>query len=176
MTESSIDYEANDVKDQFYEGFNDFKGVAGLLSSKKGFYVGDICYVLGEEVYHEYWGRKKEYKDGVYKENDFQFAVAGTAYGDGEYIDNHGNVYGVDAGVIGIVPYETIVRYGRKGRINGIDGKPLSEQNIIGMLNQYGAFYEGETASFIAENGVFEMEVGRCGIYIDTGDCGEDEE
>jgi hypothetical protein len=30
----------------------------------------------------------------------------GTKYGDGTYLDNMGREYGVDAGIIGLVPYE----------------------------------------------------------------------
>ena len=80
-------------------------GVKGSIHSDIGFYVGDICYVLSEEHYHGFWGKRNEYKDGVYKidEKGLGFAVAGTAYGDGNYSDKRCNIYGVDAGVIGMV-------------------------------------------------------------------------
>lgn len=32
------------------------------------------------------------------------FVASGTAYGDGTYFDEHGNEYGVDAGLIGVTP------------------------------------------------------------------------
>ena len=79
------------------------------IKSSKGFYIGDICYVLNKDFYHGVWGAA-DYKDGKYAdpETGVEFAVAGTAYGDGEYQDNHGNRYPVDAGVIGLVPLELV--------------------------------------------------------------------
>ncbi len=36
----------------------------------------------------------------------------GTAYGDGAYLDQFGNIYGVDAGLIGLVPYDLVLALG----------------------------------------------------------------
>lgn len=30
--------------------------IKGTIKSDKGFYVGDICYALAEDVYHGVWG------------------------------------------------------------------------------------------------------------------------
>lgn len=81
----------------------------GTITSEKGFYVGDICYVLGDKLYHGIWGASG-YDDGEHTdpETGLKFAVAGTAYGDGEYEGSDGKYYGVDAGVIGIVPLELV--------------------------------------------------------------------
>lgn len=82
-----------------------------IIKSNKGFYVGDICYALNDDIYSGIWG-KWGYCDGKYSTPDgFAFAVAGTAYGDGEYIDQKGRLYGVDAGVIGIVPLELLDKH-----------------------------------------------------------------
>ncbi len=79
-----------------------------VIKSNKGFYVGDICYALADEIYRGIWGRWG-YCDGKYSTPDgFAFAVAGTAHGDGEYVDQADRLYGVDAGVIGIVPLELV--------------------------------------------------------------------
>lgn len=83
------------------------------IKSSKGFYIGDICYALNDDLYHKVWGAA-DYKDGKYADpkTGAEFAVAGTAYGDGEYQDNHGNRYPVDAGVIGLVPLELVEEEG----------------------------------------------------------------
>lgn len=85
--------------------------ISGTVQSKKGFYIGDICYVLSERVYDEIWGGKHSYNEGVYQvDSKNSFAVAGTAFGDGTYYDSYGNEYPVDAGVIGLVPLELVAK------------------------------------------------------------------
>lgn len=81
--------------------------ITGTVKSNKGFYIGDICYALSDIVYHDVWGGAN-YADGIYEEPEtgLSFAVASTAYGDGTYEDDYGRTYGVDAGVLGIVPGE----------------------------------------------------------------------
>lgn len=86
------------------------KTTIGNITSEKGFYIGDVCYVLADDLYYRFWGDTCNFEDGCITDPDtgFQFAVAGTAYGDGCYADNYGNIYGVDAGVIGLVPLELV--------------------------------------------------------------------
>ena len=124
--------------------------------SNKGFYVGDICYVLNDDLYHGVWGAAG-YENGVFTDtaSGLKFAVAGTLYGDGEYQDQQGRRYGVDAGVIGIVPIELVApKYYRGGHIFECAGE----------------------AMFEAEDGVFNIILpdGQ-GIFIDTGDAYDDE-
>jgi hypothetical protein len=59
---------------------------------------------MKDEIYEKVWGKENGYVDGIFKVGKDKFVVSGTAYGDGCYMDNLGNKYGVDAGVIGIVP------------------------------------------------------------------------
>ena len=84
--------------------------IHAYVSSTKGFYIGDICYVLSDEVYHRFWGDRHNYEDGVLTdpESGFRFAVNRTAYGDGTYADEYGHEYPVDSGVIGLVPLELV--------------------------------------------------------------------
>lgn len=126
------------------------------IHSDKGFYIGDICYVLSDELYHGVWGGDHDFEDGMFTDpaTGYSFAVAGTAYGDGEYDDGHGRVYPVDAGVIGLVPLE------------------LAER----LPDQYSYISEvpGE-AEFRAEAGRFEIELPTGErVYIDTS--AEDDE
>lgn len=69
------------------------------------YYIGDLCYVLGDALYDGVYG-KKDYADGLYTHQgmDTFFLVAGTAYGDGEYRGSDGRTFTVDAGILGITP------------------------------------------------------------------------
>ena len=129
-----------------------------IVKSGKGFYVGDVCYVLGDRIYHEEWGRMHGYKDGVWEDpkSGFSFAVAGTAYGDGSYFDGEGHEYGVDAGVIGLVPLELVE-------------KDLRDCGCV--------FLGGGEAEFEAEDGVFTVVLpdGKI-VVIDTREEEEEDE
>ena len=112
------------------------EGIKGKITSTKGFYIGDICYALSDKVYDGVWGGA-DYDDGIHKDpaTQFEFAVAGTKYGDGTYEDDYGRTYGVDAGCIGLVP------------------KELAEKGTDG-----GHYFPGAgTAGFEACNGVFKI-------------------
>ena len=73
------------------------------INVKNGFYIGDLCYALNEKVYDEVWGGNN-YEDGQYTdpETKAEFAMVGTAYGDGEYESSDGVTFPVDAGIIGV--------------------------------------------------------------------------
>ena len=68
------------------------------FKTNKGFYIGDICYVLTEEQYDNMWA-SHNYDDGKYTTNDYDWAVYSTAYGDGIY-DGGNYRFCVDAGAI----------------------------------------------------------------------------
>ena len=74
------------------------------INSQHGVYLGDLCYALSEDVYNNEWGEKGGYQDGAYRDSKtgLEFAMVGTAYGDGCYLGSDGNDYPVDAGIIGI--------------------------------------------------------------------------
>ena len=74
------------------------------INVKNGFYIGDLCYALNEKVYDEVWGGNN-YEEGQYTdpETKAEFAMVGTAYGDGEYESSEEGLYfPVDAGIIGV--------------------------------------------------------------------------
>lgn len=128
------------------------------VSSKRGFYVGDVCYVLSNDVYYGVWGNSG-WKDGYVEVpgTDFGFAVSGTAYGDGAYCDGQGRIYGVDAGVIGLVPLELV------GKKNGLENG--------------GVFYGEGVAEFEEEDGVFVISLpdGQIVIIDTKGEDFEDD-
>lgn len=73
---------------------------------KGTYYLGDICYVMIDKIYDEIWGKKFNYDEGEFKVGKTKFAVHRTQWGDGSYEGSNHFMYGVDAGVIGIVPKE----------------------------------------------------------------------
>ncbi len=70
------------------------------------YYIGDLCYVLGDELYDGIFGNVGDYSDGLYTKKDSTdfFFVGSTAYGDGAYAGSDGREFCVDAGIIGICP------------------------------------------------------------------------
>lgn len=115
--------------------------ITAEIKSEKGFYIGDICYVLGQRLYHEVWGDKYGFNDGTFTDPDtgFQVAVAGSAYGDGTYTGSDGTEYPVDAGNIGLVPLELVE-----------DKTGMEEGKVVKSPG---------TATFQAEDGVFEIHL-----------------
>lgn len=78
-----------------------------VITSEKGFFIGDIGYVLSDEIYREYfWNAENQWTIHEVKENGMKFSAGQTAEGDGIYYDQHGNMYCVDYCNIGVVPLE----------------------------------------------------------------------
>lgn len=71
------------------------------------YYIGDPCYVLGDEIYDTVVGDGGE---GFFTNGTHTIGFFSTAYGDGCYRGTNGETYGVDAGIIGIVPAELMKR------------------------------------------------------------------
>jgi hypothetical protein len=79
---------------------------------KHKYYVGDLCYVM-----HDVWSEVCDLTfpdDNTELQGRFQlkdgreFFIYGTAYGDGEYLDNEGRRYLVDSGTVGAIRVEDI--------------------------------------------------------------------
>lgn len=79
------------------------------------YFVGDPCYVIADKNWDELikntgcFGLNENmdvinWYDGVFYYTGKKCFANGTAYGDGVFQDNAGRRYGVDAGLIGIVP------------------------------------------------------------------------
>lgn len=85
------------------------------------YYIGDICYVMNDDTYHNVWGSMFGHVDGYYTNGTKSFVVAGTSYGDGEYKGTNGFNYSVDSGTIGIVSanlFDNEKDYGGLGTIH----------------------------------------------------------
>ena len=122
--------------------------VIAKIESAEGFYIGDVCYVLDPKFYAITWGGVHNYEDGCFTDHakKRQFAVAGTAWGNGNYSDNFGNAYPVDVGVIGLVPLELVC-----------DDKPEATGTVI---------REPGVACFEAEKGKFKITTPAGKVYI----------
>lgn len=79
------------------------------------YYVGDLCYVLGDrwdeflELTIKTSNEGVECIDGGFVMKDgTRFWTHGTMYGDGSYRDTQGRKYAVDAGLIGVVSIDQI--------------------------------------------------------------------
>ena len=86
------------------------------------YYVGDLCYVL-----HERWDEVcsliidgHRCVDGEFNLKDgTRFAIYGTTYGDGNYFDQNGKSYDVDAGSIGCVLLDDIDLSNKENFLSG---------------------------------------------------------
>ena len=71
------------------------------------YYIGDLCYVMDTEEWRELCDiiiKEPRILDGEFELPDGRkFAIYGTAHGDGEYYDQYGHTYSVDAGSIGCI-------------------------------------------------------------------------
>lgn len=81
------------------------------------YWVGDLCYVMHEE-WDEVCGLFfKDRNDQGCNQGEFtlkdgrRFASFNTKWGDGSYLDQYGNSYGVDAGLIGCIRIDDIREY-----------------------------------------------------------------
>ena len=73
------------------------------------YYMGDPCYVIDEDLWDKFCDVYFQ-GEGVFEFEGHQVFAVSTAYGDGSYTDNLGNEYGVDAGMIGLIPLALCVR------------------------------------------------------------------
>jgi len=76
------------------------------------YYIGDLCYVMTDDEWREICAiiiKGNQCLDGEFELPDGRrFAIYSTAWGDGEYYDQYGHTYSVDAGSIGCVRLDDI--------------------------------------------------------------------
>ena len=129
------------------------------------YWIGDPCYIFPhkgpmENKWDELLAEANYFEDMSYAELDggkIKVWTASTAYGDGRYIGSNGKAFPVDAGLIGIVPRETV------DYLNRADND----------LDYCGLFIEF-TESFVVESKDGYFRFGH--ITIDTGGYGDNDE
>lgn len=125
-----------------------------LVLDKGKYYIGDICYALGEEIYYKHWGDRFSFENGLYDVDGKQFAVLSTAWGDGFFVARHNDkryVFPVDAGNIGMVDISLVNK---------------SEE----YLSTCGAIIEFDSdISFSYDDGVISIHADGVSIDINTG-------
>lgn len=93
------------------------------------YYVGDLCYVMDDDEWDDFClltiqGIKC--LDGEFTMPDGRkFATFSTKFGDGEYYDQFGNSYGVDAGLIGCI------------KLSDIKSAKLSNVESLGAIHTF---------------------------------------
>lgn len=89
------------------------------------YYVGDLCYVMHDEwdeVCNLFFQGRNDHgcNEGEFNLKDGRrFVSYNTAWGDGEYEDQDGRRYGVDAGLIGCIRVEDIDLTNSSNFVNG---------------------------------------------------------
>ena len=138
-----------------------FKQLTTYTMKPGKYYIGDICYFMDTKLYDEVWGTQFGYSGGHYEQADGTgFIVMGTAYGDGKYEGSNGSVYGVDAGVIGLVSLELG---------SGPEAERVETARSMGSYHEFtepvSLNHKGEPNSRI---GLFEFSSGKWKLQIDT--------
>ena len=109
---------------------------------KRGkYYVGDPCYVVADDNWmklidstgcfgSENYNNPPNWDHGKFTYNGADCYAHGTAEGDGEFQDNYNRTYGVDAGLIGVIPFVAC------------DGDFLEGGNIVEFENDFIVYYD----------------------------------
>lgn len=143
------------------ESRSDDMNVGTIKSSTGKFYIGDPCYALPDEIYHNIWGDKYDFEDGLIETDTEAWLVHGTAYGDGCYGPN--GEYPVDSGTISVIPTSLI-----------------DEDKLHGYSMELGQIYSGEeaTMNWVGQTGTFQIEIKNPDKYIEivTGDYPDEDE
>lgn len=98
------------------------------------YYIGDPCYVIDDKEWDDVLDATAYFENaGVSTFQGHQLWGHSTAYGDGTYLDQNGNEYGVDSGCIGAVPIGLIENPGGEDHgtmvIDAPEGLRVSYEN-----------------------------------------------
>ncbi len=77
-----------------------------MVVPKGVYYLGDPCYMVPDELWMPLLEDSDYFDQPSGVVNGHTVYAFHTLYGDGEYKDQYGNSYPVDAGLIGLVPIE----------------------------------------------------------------------
>lgn len=85
------------------------------------YYVGDLCYAIEDwDAFCDLTIVRTGVLDGQFPWKSGVLWSHGTAFGDGSFGDNEGHHYGVDAGLIGVLPVEFFDKADFKDRLEGL--------------------------------------------------------
>lgn len=112
------------------------------------YYVGDLCYVMHDcwdefcDLMFPYSGdNAHRYVEGEMVVNGRKVCYFSTAYGDGVYLDQFGNKYMVDAGLIGCIAFDDI----HSDEIGNVDlGHVRTFTRDFSCYNMDGVLYFGD--------------------------------
>jgi hypothetical protein len=133
------------------------------------YWVGDPCYAVADERWME-WLEAADYMSEpqiLLAELDGKPVIGiSTAYGDGEYLDEQGRSYPVDAGLIGLTPVELVT------------GEP-SEMHKVTFANDITCSYDDGTInlgniSIDTDPDETEDSCWRCGYAEHNCQCEDD--
>ena len=102
------------------------------------YYLGDLTYLLNNEDYDEVMGKTENPRQsGIFINKKGQkFAIFSTMYGDGIYLDNNGDSYGVDSGTIGAYPIESFDEVNELGQgVEFIDEVNVDYDEEAGIIS-----------------------------------------
>ena len=82
------------------------------------YWLGDPCYIIKDKDWLHFCNQHSfndtEGNPSVALHDNTLVLAFSTYHGDGHYLDQHGNSYAVDAGLIGLVPWEYTEKFTEK--------------------------------------------------------------
>jgi hypothetical protein len=99
------------------------------------YYLCDPCYVVNDDQWNDYLRSLYSVTDGVFEFKESICVAFVTEYGDGTYEDQHGNMFDVDSGLIGITPIDCAFLNDQPNKYLIIEFlKPTEVSTINGLL------------------------------------------
>ena len=142
------------------------------------YFLGDPCYTAGkaDEAWQQWVDVADTSSDGFRNPicgatyNGLPIVASSTAYGDGCYTGNNGVEYGVDAGMIGVVPEEVVNGMGlTDGHLLGSGSWiEVTEPTALEFDADTGTIYFGPVAIHTGDD-VEQWYCERCGSEVDEG-------
>lgn len=105
-----------------------------MITVSAGKYIiSDPCYVIKDEHWDLLLENSQYFENPIGEIFGHKILAFGTFYGDGCYQDNFGKSYFVDAGIIGIVPFEYLEEF---------EIKIESNWNVVTFENDFDCYEE----------------------------------
>ena len=82
------------------------------------YWLGDPCYIIKDSHWLQFCNEfsigENEGNTYITLEDNTKILAFSTYHGDGYYLDQHGNGYAVDAGLIGLIPWSYTEKFSKK--------------------------------------------------------------